>query len=266
MTRLPAHLVAEKEEFVYRSYIALGQYSIILSEIRETPSTPIALRAVKLLANFFADPASRPAANFQLEEWLKDPALFLNPSLRLIAAIVNLHEDNSKEALRNLRFEKTWEQSAMMIQVFLRMDRPDLAKEALKKMKSKDEDNVLCQLATAWIALSPGGKAQDAVYVYEELIDKYGSSASLLNGLAVAKMHAGSFEEAETHLLEALRNAPLDPDSLANLICVSQHLDKPPEVVNRYVAQLQTKSPGHPLIVSLGLFDGAFDRVAASLA
>ena len=40
--------------------------------------------------------------------------------------------------------------------------------------------------------------------MYEELIDKYGSSPMLLNGLAVSKMHQGLFEEAETHLQEAL--------------------------------------------------------------
>ena len=48
------------------------------------------------------------------------------------------------------------------------------------------------------------GKAQDAAYIYEELIDKYGASATLLNGLAVSKMHQGQFEEAETNLQEAL--------------------------------------------------------------
>jgi hypothetical protein len=36
------------------------------------------------------------------------------------------------------------------------------------------------------------------------LIDKFGGSALLLNGLAVAKMHQGLFEEAEVVLLEAL--------------------------------------------------------------
>jgi hypothetical protein len=36
------------------------------------------------------------------------------------------------------------------------------------------------------------------------LIDKYGASATLLNGLAVSKMHQGLFEEAEASLQEAL--------------------------------------------------------------
>jgi hypothetical protein len=41
------------------------------------------------------------------------------------------------------------------------------------------------------INLGMGGAkgAQDAAYIYEELIDKYGGSAILLNGLSVAKMN-----------------------------------------------------------------------------
>jgi Flp pilus assembly protein TadD len=46
--------------------------------------------------------------------------------------------------------------------------------------------------------------AQDAAYIYEELIDKHGGSPLLLNGLAVAKMHQGQYTEAETALQQAL--------------------------------------------------------------
>ncbi len=49
-----------------------------------------------------------------------------------------------------------------------------------------------------------GAKAQEASFVFDELVDKYGASAALLNGLAISKMQQGNFEEAETHLLEAL--------------------------------------------------------------
>jgi hypothetical protein len=59
--------------------------------------------------------------------------------------------------------------------------------------------------------------------------------------------------------------APSDPDSLANLIAVSQHLERTPEVVNRYLSQLKTKAPNHALLTSLATFEGAFDRVSASL-
>jgi hypothetical protein len=41
LNRIPANLVTEKEEFIYRSYLALGQYHIILNEIKEANSTPV---------------------------------------------------------------------------------------------------------------------------------------------------------------------------------------------------------------------------------
>lgn len=34
-------LVNEKEEYVYRSYIALGQYNLVLSEIKDSPSLSV---------------------------------------------------------------------------------------------------------------------------------------------------------------------------------------------------------------------------------
>jgi hypothetical protein len=49
-----------------------------------------------------------------------------------------------------------------------------------------------------------GAKVQEASYIYDELVDKYGSSPLLLNGLAVCKMHQGQWDEAESALKEAL--------------------------------------------------------------
>lgn len=130
-----------------------------------------------------------------------------------------------------------YDRHAMLVQLYLKMFRTDLAEKELKTMKSQDEDSVLTMLASAWINLSPGStKVQDAVYVYEELIDKYGSSVMLLNGVAVGKMQLGLFEEAETALQEALTKASNDPDSLANIIVVANHLGRPQEVINRYIA------------------------------
>lgn len=41
LNKLPAHLVSEKQEYVYRSYVALEQYHIVTGEIKDTPKTPI---------------------------------------------------------------------------------------------------------------------------------------------------------------------------------------------------------------------------------
>ena len=39
--RIPAALHAERDEYMYRSYLALGQHSLVLSEVKDTGSTPI---------------------------------------------------------------------------------------------------------------------------------------------------------------------------------------------------------------------------------
>jgi hypothetical protein len=40
LNRLNPALAAEKDEFVYRSYLAMGQGTVILNEVKDKPSTP----------------------------------------------------------------------------------------------------------------------------------------------------------------------------------------------------------------------------------
>jgi len=243
----------------------MGQHHIILSEVKDSSSVPVGLRAVRVMASFLSDPSKKDAALAQVQEWLGDLSISPNSTLKLITAMLHIHDDNLKEALKVIRNPTDMEQHALTTQIYLRMDRLDLALKQLKSMRAIDEDSTLTQLAAAWVHLATPGKAQDASYIYEELSDKHGASVLLLNGLAVSKMHQAAFEEAETLLQEAVGKAPSDPDSLANLVAVSQHLQRAPEVITRYLAQLKAKAPGHQLIAALATFEGAYDRVAAGL-
>lgn len=266
--RLSSNLIAEKEEFVYRCYLGLGQYHVILSEIKDTLSTTsVNLRAIKLLAQYLSNPATKDVALSQIQEWLSDPVASSNTTIQLISAIIYVYDDNLKEAITSIHQPSNMEQHALLVQLYLRMDRLDLATKQVKTMKSIDDDHVLTTLANAWVNLATGGtKIQEAAYAFDELIDKYGGSSLLLNGFAVAKMHTGNYEEAETHLQEALTKAPSDPDSLANLITVSQYLSREPAVIGRYLAQLKAKAPGHQLVKSLETFESAYDRVCNSIS
>ena len=153
LTKLPPHLVTEKQEFIYRSYLALEQYHIILSEIKDSPKTPISLLAVKLLASFMKDPSTKETALLQMQEWLSDPNAANSTTLQLVAATLYIHDDNIKEAIKILHHGVNMEQNAILVQLYLRIDRLDLAQKQLKAMKAVDEDGVLVMLATAWTHL-----------------------------------------------------------------------------------------------------------------
>ena len=137
---MPAHLVTEKEEYVYRSYLALGQFHIILNEIKDTGTTPIcttqtralllpacvpqftplcllALKAIKLLATVLADAGRKDAALVQVTEWLADPVASASPTLQLVAAILYIHDDNLKDAVKAVHKGANMEQHALLTQV-----------------------------------------------------------------------------------------------------------------------------------------------------
>merc|ERR1712002_789368 len=109
--------------------------------------------------------------------------------------------------------------TALKLQALLSIHRPDLAKKEMKTMQEKDEDATVTQLAQAWTNMALGGeKIQEAYYIYQDMIDKLGSTALLLNGQATIFLAQGKFNEAESALQEALEKDPNNPNTLVNLI------------------------------------------------
>ncbi|KAL7131231.1 hypothetical protein ABFS83_13G184600 [Erythranthe nasuta] len=254
--------IVERDSLVYRSYIALGSYQLVINEIDSSAATP--LQAVKLLALYLSGPENKEAAISSLNEWLADPAIGNNPILRLIAGIIFTHEQDYNEALKHTNAGGTMELHALNVQIFLKMHRSDYAEKQLRVMQGIDEDHTLTQLANAWLNLSVGGsKIQEAYLIFQDFSEKSQVTSLILNGKAVCCMHKGEFDEAETLLLEALNKDAKDPETLANLIVCSLHLGK---ASTRYLSQLKLSHPDHVLVKRASTGEESFDRAVQAVA
>jgi len=181
----------------------------------------------------------------------------------LMAALIFMNEQNFDDALRILNQAESLEAEGATIQCMLRIDRIDLAVKEIKKMQERDEDATVTQLALAWVNVSVGKeKLQDAFYIYQEMIDKYGATPTLLIGQSSCLIQQQKYEDAEKLLQDAMQRDANNAEALINLAVVSQFLGRAPEVTTRYITQLKDGFPGHPWTMDYLAKEKLFDRLA----
>jgi len=257
-----------RDSFVYRAYIAQKKFTVVLEEIK--PNSSPQLVPLRTLAEFFQTPSLQ--ARDQIVEKLNkrvadgfDPQADL--TLILVAAMIYMHVGEYEKSLSILHQADNLECSALTVQSLLAYDRVDLAKKELKNMQEKDEDATLTQLATVWVDLYIGGdKYQEAYYIVQEMIDKYGSTPLLYNLLASIYLAQGKNSAADGVLQDALDKDPNNADTLINLFLNSHFLGKTPEVASRFLSQLKDAHPNHGFVKDFYNKEAEFQRVATHLS
>ncbi|XP_076465518.1 coatomer subunit epsilon-like [Babylonia areolata] len=254
-----------RDVIMYRAYIAQRKYGVVLDEIRSSHADE--LQAVRMFADYLANDSKRDSIARDLDSKMAGSVDVSNSTFVLMAASVYCHEQNNDAALRVLHQSDNLECMALMVEILLKMDRVDLAKKELKRMQDTDEDSIVTQLAQAWFNLTVGGdKFQDAYYIFQEMADKHASTPLLLNGQAACYMAQGRFDDAESVLQEALDKDSNNPETLINMVVLSQHIGKSPEVSNRYVSQLKDSHKAHPFVKDYLQKESEFERIARNYA
>lgn len=245
---------------MYRAFIAQKKYGVVLDDIKQNAAEE--LRFIRLLADYLANESKRETIVRDLDS--KIGSLSTNSSLvLLLIAMIYYFEENYEFALKILHnADNSLECSALAIQVYLKIDRIDLARRELKKLQELDEDALLTQLANTWVNLVSGEKIQDAFFTFQEQSDKHSSTSILLNSQAVCLINQGKFEEAQSLLQEALDKDSNNPDIMVNMIVLNQYLGKPAEVTNRYLLQLKDTHKNHPFVKDLLQKENEFNRLA----
>eukprot|EP00096_Caligus_rogercresseyi_P003511 TRINITY_DN1664_c0_g1_i1.p1 TRINITY_DN1664_c0_g1~~TRINITY_DN1664_c0_g1_i1.p1 ORF type:complete len:294 (+),score=112.88 TRINITY_DN1664_c0_g1_i1:77-958(+) len=254
----------EKDVFMYRAYLSMRKFGVLRNEISESTSHP-SLVPLLTLSRYMENKTPREEIVLGLENNVQDSV----SSSCLVAASIYSLESQYENALRVIHSAsvENLELQALKIQVLLRMDRLDLARKELKALQDMDDDATLTQLAQAWVNMAIGGdKIQEAYYIFQELIDKFGSTPLLLNGQAASFLGQEKYEEAESALQEALDKDSDNPDTLINLMVLSQMTGKPIEVFNRYMTQLKDFDPSHTFIKDTSDKEKDFNRLMAQYA
>lgn len=77
----------------------------------------------------------------------------VDSSTQVTAAQVFLMAGMKKEALQCVHQGRSLEQISLALQIYLQLDRIDLAQKQLALLRSTDEDSILTQLGSVYIAL-----------------------------------------------------------------------------------------------------------------
>ena len=263
---MPPHLKSEREELMLRAQIGLGQYDRVVAEGGGRDKSP-AMRALALHASYLSSAeVARPGVLDGLRALLSSPESASNTSLQLAACHVYLAANQLREALQCVHMGLTMEHLAMCVQIYIKIDRLDLAKDALNLLKQADEDSVLVQLTTAYLALAQGSaRSDDAAHIFATLSEQYGPSLMLLNCMAVANMVGGNYDAAETNLKEAISEfgGGGDADTLVNMVVCSQYLGKRGSDIDGYLNALKAMCASHPFVRGIVQVEGAFEREAS---
>ncbi|KKY39593.1 putative coatomer subunit epsilon [Diaporthe ampelina] len=248
-----------------RARIALGQGKEVLESEVAGAKEP-ELVAVGALAELSLGKEDDAVAS--VEKLLAEggDAVAENAIVQVVGGTVLASAGKADEALQLLgRHQGNLDAVALIVQIHLQQNRNDLALKEVTAARRWAQDSILVNLAESWVGLRLGGeKYQQSFYVFEELAQAPStSSVQTLVAQAVAELHLGRTEEAQSALDQALKKDPGNTEAIANALVLQVIIGKDTEELT---ASLKKAAPEHALLKDLEEKSSLFDTAAAKFS
>ncbi|KNZ74538.1 putative coatomer subunit epsilon [Termitomyces sp. J132] len=260
-----------------RAHIALNEPESAL-RLLPTDSDNVTVKAAASLARYVSasQSAKEESINVSLEE-LRDLAVEIEGDdgevddsekalVRVLAATAFARAGEVEEALETLGVDtEDLEAVSVIVQIYLSINRPDLAKKQFERSKRWAEDDLLLQLIESTIGLVTGkdGYSNTNSFYIEQLGNPSLSSPHLLTARGVTRILRNEIQEAKSDLDESLEQQKGDPEATAALVvagglgALKKHETE--ELWTRFVAN----HPRHPLVSDILHKEALFDEFAS---
>jgi len=187
--------------------------------------------------------------------------------VRVVAGTVFARAGEVEEALEALGAGaaepvEDLEATAVLVQVYLSIRRPDLARREYTRANKWAEDDLLLQHIEASIGLVTGkdGYGNPHSYFAEQLNNPTLEAPHLRTARGTTYLLRGAVPEAAADFAEAAKD-PVELDAVANAVAAAALQGKWAES-EELVARLQALHPGHTLVVDLAKKSEMFDEIA----
>ncbi|KAK0478350.1 coatomer epsilon subunit-domain-containing protein [Armillaria novae-zelandiae] len=261
-----------KQQFILaRAHIALNDPKSAL-KLLPADSENVAIKAVAALARY-VDTEETEDKESALEE-LRDLSVEIEGDdvegterdksiVRVLAGTAFARAGEVEEALETLGVgTEDLEAVAVIVQIYLSIHRPDLAKKEFERSKRWAEDDLLLQLIESTISLVTGKDSySDPLSFYtEQLGNPSLSSPQILTSRGVTRILRGETSEAKSDLEESLDQQKGDAEALAAYV-VASGLQ-----AQETWSKLCAAAPSHPLVKDVASKEALFDEAVAKFA
>ncbi|ESK84893.1 coatomer subunit [Moniliophthora roreri MCA 2997] len=258
-----------------RSYIALNDSTSALALVPDDTEN-VALKAVASLARYVGAGDDDAAKESALEE-LRDLAVEIEgddvegtprdkASVRVIAGTAFALAGEIEEALETLGADsEDLEAVAVIVQIYLSINRPDLAKKEYERSKRWAEDDLLLQLIESTVGLITGkdGYSNTLSFYTEQLGNPSLTSPHILTARGVTRILRNEISEAKSDLEESLEQQKNDAEALAAYVVASGLGPSKKGDADESWSRLQKEHSSHPLVVDVAKKADLFDEAAS---